>query len=465
MIKIIGGSHVSRYHRRLAGESASTLAGVIGRLIPKDGMIRLRTGTKRRRVFTPVVTFWNFLAQTLSPGQACRETVQRVQAARGRRGQSTISSATGAYCRARHKLPIPVLASLWSSMASALDNRMPTTRLWLGLRVAVLDGSTLSMPDTPENQAEWPQSSTQKPGCGFPVMRLLAVFSLASGALHAIAIGSLHNAEHALLQNPSVKTALAQFDVALGDRIFGSFVTFWQLISNGRHGVFRMHQGRIIDWRKGKCLGPNDRVMTWIKPLKHSWAGLNPLPEFITVRVLRFTIAAPGFRTRVVVLVTDLLDPIRYPAHALAELYLERWRVELFLRDIKITLGMDILRCLTPPMILRELHMHLIAYNAIRSLMAEAADRAPTPLDRISFKGTCDAIRQWAPDLAATALAAPSRYAKLLCLFFRTIAGSRVPWRPDRSEPRAVKRRPKNYHLLTKPRHLMGNLPHRNRLH
>ena len=465
MIKIIGGSHVGRYHRRLAGESASTLAGVIGRLIPKDGMIRLRTGTKRRRVFTPVVTFWNFLAQTLSPGQACRETVQRVQAARGRRRQSAISSATGAYCRARHKLPIPLLASLWPSMASALDTRTPTTRLWLGLRVAVLDGSTLSMPDTPENQAEWPQPSTQKPGCGFPVMKLLAVFSLASGALHSIAIGSLHNAEHALLQTPSVETALAQFDVALGDRIFGSFVTFWRLMAAGRHGVFRMHQGRKIDWRKGKRIGPNDRVMTWIKPLKHSWTGPNPLPESITVRVLRLTIAAPGFRTRMVVLVTDLLDPIRYPAHALAELYLARWRVELFLRDIKITLGMDILRCLTPSMILRELHMHLIAYNAIRSLMADAADWAPTSLDRISFKGTCDAIRQWAPDLAATALAGPSRYAKLLCLFFRTLAGNRVPWRPERSEPRAVKRRPKNYHLLTKPRHLMRNLPHRNRPH
>ena len=465
MIKIIGGSHVGRYHRRLAGESASTLAGVIGRLIPKDGMIRLRTGTKRRRVFTPVVTFWNFLAQTLSPGQACRETVQRVQAARGRRRQSAISSATGAYCRARHKLPIPLLASLWPSMASALDTRTPTTRLWLGLRVAVLDGSTLSMPDTPENQAEWPQPSTQKPGCGFPVMKLLAVFSLASGALHSIAIGSLHNAEHALLQTPSVETALAQFDVALGDRIFGSFVTFWRLMAAGRHGVFRMHQGRKIDWRKGKRIGPNDRVMTWIKPLKHSWTGPNPLPESITVRVLRLTIAAPGFRTRMVVLVTDLLDPIRYPAHALAELYLARWRVELFLRDIKITLGMDILRCLTPSMILRELHMHLIAYNAIRSLMADAADWAPTSLDRISFKGTCDAIRQWAPDLAATALAGPSRYAKLLCLFFRTLAGNRVPWRPERSEPRAVKRRPKNYHLLTKSRHLMRNLPHRNRPH
>ena len=465
MIKIIGGSHVGRYHRRLAGESASTLAGVIGRLIPKDGMIRLRTGTKRRRVFTPVVTFWNFLAQTLSPGQACRETVQRVQAARGRRRQSAISSATGAYCRARHKLPIPLLASLWPSMASALDTRTPTTRLWLGLRVAVLDGSTLSMPDTPENQAEWPQPSTQKPGCGFPVMKLLAVFSLASGALHSIAIGSLHNAEHALLQTPSVETALAQFDVALGDRIFGSFVTFWRLMVAGRHGVFRMHQGRKIDWRKGKRIGPNDRVMTWIKPLKHSWTGPNPLPESITVRVLRLTIAAPGFRTRMVVLVTDLLDPIRYPAHALAELYLARWRVELFLRDIKITLGMDILRCLTPSMILRELHMHLIAYNAIRSLMADAADWAPTSLDRISFKGTCDAIRQWAPDLAATALAGPSRYAKLLCLFFRTLAGNRVPWRPERSEPRAVKRRPKNYHLLTKSRHLMRNLPHRNRPH
>lgn len=344
-------------------------------------------------------------------------------------------------------------------MSQTMAQNVPTAFLWLGLRVGVVDGTTLSMPDTPANQALWPQPSTQKPGCGFPIIKLAAVFSLATGAIHALAYGSLHNAEHALLQ--SLWPVLQTFDLILGDRNFGSYVNFARLLALGIHGVFRLHQGRKMDWRKGKRLGQNDRLVTWQKPPKTSCDDPKNLPDFITLRVLKFTVAFPGFRTHKIILVTDLLDPILYPAARLADLYLARWGVELFLRQIKITLRMDILRCLTPHMIRRELHMHFIAYNAIRAIMLAAAETARTPVARISFKGSCDTLRQWIPTFLAAA-GNKGIYRRLWRQLFIILARDSVLLRPGRSEPRAVKRRPKNYNHLTKPRHLMGNLPHRN---
>jgi len=333
--------------------------------------------------------------------------------------------------------------------------------LWKGLRVAVVDGTTLSMPDTAENQAVWPQPSEQKAGCGFPVMKLVGLFSLATGALSCVACGSLHNAEHALFLR-MWKTLRSEFDLLLGDRHFGSFAIFAALRLCGMHGVFRLHQQRKIDWRRGKRLGKHDRLVIWRKPPKLTWWLSLPAPEEITIRILKVCVPVPGFRTRVLFLSTTFLDPKLFSADDLADLYRRRWRVELFFAHIKTTMRMDLLRCLSPEMIRREFHMHLIAYNLIRALMFQAAAIYGADLTRISFKGTCDALRQWAPHLASVAHQ-HALYQHLVCALFQTLAQDLVPLRPNRSEPRAVKRRRKNYHLLTKPRHLMGNLPHRNR--
>lgn len=292
-------------------------------------------------------------------------------------------------------------------------------------------------------------------------MKVLGLFCLATGAVHAVVTGTRHNAEHALLAL-LWKEFTADFDLLLGDRNFGSFATFAALQRSGREGVFRLHQGRRINWRQGHHLGKYDRLLTWTQPPKLAWWLPSPIPDSLTVRVLRVCVPIPGFRTRVLFLATSLLDPTRYPADSLAQLYRRRWQVELFFRHIKTVLHMDILRCRTPDMIRRELHMHLIAYNLIRALMLEAALRHSADLDRISFKGTCDTLRQWSPHLAFASTNAPlcrHLYRALL----QSLADDLLPLRPHRSEPRAVKRRPKNYHLLTQPRHLMGNLPHRNR--
>jgi len=448
------------FHQRLAGEALCNLAGVAGHWIPSDLRTRLRRSGQRKRVFTPMATFWNFLAQVLSPAQPCRETVRQIQGARGRRNKTRISSSASAYCRARQKLPESILLEIWQHIARQLSSATTPAMHWMGLRVAVVDGTTISMPDTPQNQTAWTQPSEQKTGCGFPVMKIVGLFSLTTGAVCTLVSGTLHNAEHALfVQMWNVLTS--DFDLLLGDRNFGSYATFTALRLCGLHGVFRLHQRRKIEWRKGRRLGKYDRLVTWTKPKKLSWWLPLPCPDTITVRITRVCVPIPGFRTRVIFLSSTLLDPKLFTVHALAELYRRRWDVELFFRHIKTTMHMNILRCLSPEMIRRELHMHMIAYNLIRTIMFQAVLIHDTDIDRISFKGTCDTLRQWAPHLASVAHRALV-YRRLFRCLLQTLIDDLVPYRPNRSEPRAVKRRPKNYHLLNKPRRRMGNLPHRN---
>ena len=454
---VLYGSLLQRFHRRLAGEALSNLAGIFGDLLPKQLLDQLRQSGHRKRVFTPLATFWNFLSQVLSPGQPCRETVRQTQAARRRSRKRAIAATTGAYCQARLRLVEGHLQTIWRAIAEQSMKSISPQMLWKGLRVAVVDGTSVSMPDTAANQSVWPQHSGQKPGCGFPIMKLLGLFSLATGAAHSLVTGTLYDAEQLLF--PHLWSSLTSaFDLLLGDRAFGSFAMFAALHQCGLHGVFRLHASRKINWRRGKRLGKYDRLVRWDKPIKLFWWLPGPVPDFITVRVLRVCIAIAGFRTRVLFIATDLLDPKQFSSSDLAELYRRRWHVELFFRHIKTTMHMEILRCKTPAMIRRELHMHMIAYNLIRTLMLQASLIHSSPLCRISFKGSCDTIRQWAPHLALAA-ATPPLYRRLFRSMLNTLATDAVPFRPNRFEPRAVKRRPKAYPLLTKPRHFMRTCP------
>jgi hypothetical protein len=249
-----------RFHRRLAGEALSNLAGVLGDQIPQQQLDRLRQCGRRQRVFTPLATFWNFLAQVLSPAQPCRAAVRRLQATRGRRRKSLICSGTGGYCQARRRLPEALLQVIWQAISSQISKASSSEMLWRGLRVGVVDGTTLSMPDTAANQAEWPQPRGQKAGCGFPVMKVVGLFSLATGAAHALVTGTLHNAEQALF--PHLWNTLTRgFDLLLGDRNFGSFAVFCALRCCGLHGVFRLHQRRKVDWCKGMLTIIQKRIL------------------------------------------------------------------------------------------------------------------------------------------------------------------------------------------------------------
>lgn len=412
-----------------------------------------RGAHSRRRFFPQGLTFWAFLSQVLSPDSPCRETVRKVQAWYAARRLPRPGSGTAAYCRARSRLSHGTLLTLHRHTADELQRRAIPNRLWCGRPVKVVDGTGVSMPDTPKNQRAFPQPSNQKKGCGFPVAKLVGSFCLASGALLHWAQGTLRVHESQLFRK--LFAFFLPGDVALTDRGLCSYVHIAILLRAGVDTVMRLHQARPHDLRQGKRLGPNDRLVTWQKPCSRprgcTAADWRRVPDTLTLRLVYMSISVPGFRTQSLVVVTTLTDPIRYPAAEIAKLYLRRWAVELFFRDIKITLGMDVLRCQTPTMVRKEIVMHAIAYNLIRALMQQAAALYHVPIERLSFKGSVDTLRQWTDTLNA-AHDQPREQARLFNQLLQILAEDTVPYRPDRAEPRVRKRRPKAYPLMTQPR-------------
>jgi len=412
-----------------------------------------RGAHSRQRFFPQGLTFWAFLSQVLSPESPCRETVRKVQAWYAVRRQPRPGSGTAAYCNARSRLSRDTLLGIHRHTADELDRRVSSEQLWCGRRVKVVDGTGVSMPDTPKNQRAFPQPSNQKKGCGFPVAKLVGCFCLASGALLHWTEGTQRVHERKLFRK--LFAFFRPDDIALTDRGFCSYVDIALLRRAGVDTAMRLHQARPSDLRKGKRLGPNDRLVTWQKPKQRprgcTAADWRRVPDTLTLRLVYVSVIVPGWRTQSLVVVTTLTDPLRYPAVEIARLYLRRWSVELFFRDIKITLGMDVLRCQTPAMVRKEIIMHAIAYNLIRALMQQAAALYHVPLERLSFKGSVDTLRQWADTLNA-ASGKPREQARLFNQLLQILAEDIVPNRPNRAEPRVRKRRPKAYPLMTHPR-------------
>jgi hypothetical protein len=449
--------------------SLQELYELFGHLLPERLLCPNDEGTNsRERLFSKQVTFWAFAAQILSPGTACREIVRRVEAwwEQTHREGPTPSTSTSAYCQARARLDVSTLELIRAELAWSLDKNVLKEERWFkGRAVKIVDGTGLSMPDTPANQALWPQPKSQEPGCGFPSLKLVGLFSLGSGALLEAATGSLHLHESTLFRG--LWSKLQKGDIILADRGFCSYAALSALQQQrGVDSVMRLHQMRKADFRSGTRLALGDRLIVWPKPAQRTeaWSAeeFAALPETLALRMIRWQVEAPGFRTKSVVLVTTLLDAEAYPAEALRELYGQRWQVELHFQQIKTLLGMDVLRCKSPELIQREVLMHQIAYNMVRSLMQRSAHQHHVPLQRLSFKGTLDTLRHWSVRIAAAGQN-PRQQEQLIDRMLALIAGDLVPERAGRSEPRAKKRRGKNYQLLTKPRSEMGNLPRRNR--
>lgn len=414
----------------------------------------------RERVFSLRRTFLGFLYQVLKPDTSCREIVRQIQALFVLHDRGRVDESTSAYCQARKRLPVETLQRLRVAMSAAGET---TAALWHDLRPKVIDGTTVKLADTPKNQRAYPQSRSQKPGCGFPLLRLLGVFSLSTGVLLDYAKGNKHQHELRLLWK-----LLDQFkrgDLAVADRGFCTYVLLALLLLRGVGSVFRLHQARSADLRKGKRLGPHDRLFTWRKPrqkpgwLPPSW--WTKISAELTVRVLRFQLSSRGYRPASVTLLTTLLDPAKYPAQDIAQLYARRWKIELWFRDLKTSMGMEVLRCQSPQMVHKELEMLFIAYNLIRCLMVQSAAVNHVPLERLSFKGTVDSVRQFS--LALAQARSKSKQNQLLVERLEVIARDQVPDRPDRREPRALKRRPKPFQLLNRPRRLMKEITHRSK--
>jgi hypothetical protein len=406
----------------------------------------------RQRIFSLRLTFWTFLWQALTPGSPCADAVLKVVAWWASRGRHGLSPDTSPYCQARARLSLATLRNILRATFQKAEQRVRSLWRFHDRDVIVGDGTTLSAPDTPENQRAFPQSSNQKEGCGFPLIKLVGLFSLASGALLAFKTGNKHSHELQLFR--ALWKHLKKGDIFLADRLFCDYVTIAWLARRGIDSVLRLNETRARDLRKGKHLGNYDRLVTWKKPERIRKTATrtiwNALPQEIPVRLIRYPVRLAGFRPRQIILVTTLLDPVAYPAAELAQLYLRRWSVELFFRHIKTTLQMDTLSCLSPPMLAREILLHLIGYNLIRGLMAETAAIHDQDVARISFKASVQAVHHFAQVIARAS--SPRQALQLTNDLLETLARAPVPDRPGRAEPRVKKRRHKRYPLMTHPR-------------
>jgi len=440
------------------------LHGLFGSWIPTAALEPESSGpNSRQRLFPLEMTFWAFLGQILNPGTSCREALRQILALGSLHQVDPSDEQTSGYCQARARLPLKRLQQILGQVAQQARWRCGKSRGWFGREVKVVDGSSVTLPDTSKNQKAFPQQKIQKPGCGFPIMKFVGLFSLGTGCLLSVITGNYYQAELSLFRQ--LWHFLKPGDILLADRHFSDYGTLGWLWSRGVDCLLRMNQARPKDFRKGLYLGPQDRLVTWTKPLQRArtftarmW---RVLPDELTLRMVRVRCAAKGFRTQELILITTLLDPESYPAQELAQLYLQRWNIELFFRDLKTMLKMEHLRCQSPQMAQKEFFMHLIGYNLIRAVMIETVRKHDVPLERISFKGSVDSVRQYS--LVISKARTKKKAAGLLAELLRVLASDLVPYRPNRREPRALKRRGKPFPLLTQPRKIFQEIAHRSR--
>jgi hypothetical protein len=408
------------------------------------------------RIFSPLVTLWVFLGQVLSADHSCRAAVARLLAHRLARGQSPCSPETGAYCQARKRLPESFFAEVARHTGQALDAQADPQWLWKRRRVYIYDGSSVSMPDTPKNQAEYPQPDTQKPGLGFPLARIAAIFSLACGAV--LDVGICRYAGKGQSELGLLRTLWGLFrpgDVLLADRLMCAWAEMVMLKQRGVDSVCRLTSHRAADFRRGKRLGPGDHVVRWAKPGKPRSLDrqtYEALPGFLMVRECRVRVEQPGFRVQSLIIATTLLDAGAFTKDDLATLYRARWQAELDLRSLKETMQMRVLRCKTPELVRKELWTHILAYNLIRTILAQAASKHGLEPRSISFKGAIQTLEAFQPVIALQASDDTECRSGLYQQVLDAIATHRVADRPDRVEPRLRKRRPKHYGFLRKPR-------------
>lgn len=408
------------------------------------------------RVFSPLVTLWVFLGQVLSADHSCRAAVARLLAHRVARGQSPCSAETGAYCQARKRLPESFFADVARHTGRALDAGVDPQWLWKRRRVYIYDGSSVSMPDTSQNQRDYPQPGTQKPGLGFPLARIAAIFSLACGAV--VDVGICRYAGKGQSELGLLRTLWNLFlpgDILLADRLMCAWTEMVMLKQRGVDCVCRLTSHRTADFRRGKRLGPCDHLVRWTKPTKPRSIDrqtYDALPEFLMVRECRIRVEQRGFRVQSLIVATTLLEAGDFTKDDLANLYRSRWHAELDLRSLKETMQMRVLRCKSPELVRKELWAHILAYNLIRTIIAQAASRQGLEPRSISFKGAMQTLEAFQPLIALQGESNADLRRTIYEQVLDAIALHRVADRPDRYEPRLRKRRPKHYAFLRKPR-------------
>lgn len=419
----------------------------------------------RRRLFDFGTTFQAFLWQVLQGQASCREAVRQVQTSRFASSDKIPETSTVAYCQARSRLPMKRLQEINSAVQKKINRITRQEDRWMGREVKILDGTAVTMDDTPKNAAAYAYGSGQAPGCGFPIMHLVGIFSLSSGAW--LGYNSEGSKRHDLaLSVDLVGKHVEAGDVVLGDRGFCAYWMLALLKAKGADGLMRLHQSRPTDFRQGKSLGKEQRLVTWSKPKRPANCPLSKeeydkLPDELSVRILRTRSSVKGYRTREMVLVTTLCDSAAIPGESLAELYGRRWQIELNFDDLKTTLEMDHLNCKSPGMVERAMAIYCCAYNLIRAVMLEAAARSQVPLRRLSFKGSAEAFLR---ALSGSPQGGSGKRTRQFWEFvIELVAEDLLPARPGRREPRAIKTRPKRFQRLTAHRSTFMEVQHRSK--
>lgn len=412
--------------------------------------------TQRVRDYPHTLIFWSFLAQVASTDSSCSRAVSRVQAWARQRGAPIPSAGTTSFCEARKALPLKMLQEVHRSICDQLDANLPQASLWRGHRIKSEDGTSAQMPDTQSNRQHYPHPPGSKSGCGFPMIRLGGLIDLGHGGLRDFSFSKYRTSE--LRGHDVLESYLQPHDILVADRYYSSFEVIVRLRTKEAHFIGRTHQARKIDFRKGRNLGPDERLQSYYKPKyqtknsrlsKEEWAAL---PERLELRIIRAKGPDRQGKQRVRYLVTTLLDPVKYPADEVSSLYHHRWEIEVRFRDIKSTLGMDLLRTKSPEMIRKEVLMHMIVYNLLRLLMLKAGQVHGVNHRRLSFKGALQVMEESRGHFGKVAGHQRLR-AKEIENFWERIAERYVEERPGRNEPRRVKRRPKCTRWLQKPRH------------
>lgn len=406
-------------------------------------------------VFSTPVVLWAFLAQVLRDGKgaACAQAVADIATYMHQTGRAAPSGDTGDYCRARAKLDLDALGDLVRQSARQLDAQARDEWLWHGRHAKLVDGFTFTLPDTIDNQQAFPQPKTQEPGVGLPIARACAVLSLSTAALCDLAIGPYQGKQTG--ETALLRTLLDGFEageVVVYDRYYCSYMMMADLIARGVDVCARLHQNRPEDFRQGRRLGDFDRLVTWVRPRRPQWMTpeqYEEIPETLTLRMIQFHVKVPGRRTETITIVTTLTDPDGYTQEEIADLYGYRWNVELDIRAVKQTLGLDHVRCKSPHMVRRELWVTLLAYNLVRTVTATAAAVHQKKPRQIGFTLACQTILSSWMTLATGGC---RNRRSMTRDALKRIAANEVANRPGRIEPRVLKRRRHRYPLMTKPR-------------
>ena len=409
----------------------------------------------RSRVYTPMVTLWAMVHQVLSADKNLRNTLKCMTTWLTAAGVEPPSSDTGAYSKARGRMSESLLQRLVPETAESVAATVPPAHNWCGRRVKVFDGTTILMADSAANQAAYPQHGNQAEGCGFPFARVVVFFCLVTGAVVSACVATKTMSE--IVMSRLLYQDLDVNDVAMADQAYGSYIDLALIQQQGADGVLRKHHARKTDFRTGRKHGIGDHQVEWHKPSRcpeHMSADeFEAITATLQVREVRVKRSKKGFRDQFIVIVTTLLDAQRYLSSQLARLYSWRWQAaEINLRHLKTTLKMEMLTAKTPDMVRKELWTHLLAYNLLRSIMEQAAPQLDYQRLRLSFQGTRQHFRQALALLAITDEATRLRlYAHLL----QAIAADALPLRPNRHEPRVVKRRPKPFPRMRLPRNVL----------